>query len=772
MKRRILRAVIATLISGLSIQALAQGTSAEDYVRYVDPNIGGIGHLLQPTLPTVQLPHGMIRVAPTKKDDLLDKYLADKIEEFPVTITSHRISRAFSVMAASGPLSVERSRLASEYDHDQETTTPYAYSVLLEDHDINAGLTAAEHSVYYRFTFNRAGESHVIVRAERKGQVEILDGTTVRGFEDVDGMRCYFHAVFSKPFASSGTFTGMAVNAGSATVNGENVGAFANYTFPAPQTVDVKVGFSYVGLDQAAQNVKKEIPAWGYEQLVARGRRLWNEALGKIKVEGGTEKQKRIFYTALYRAHERMVNISEYGKYFSGYDGKVHDDGGSDFYVDDWLWDTYRCLHPLQLLIEPEKSRDMLRSYVRMYEQSGWMPSFPLYYGDHACMIGHHAASIIADAYAKGMRDFDVEKAYEGLKKNALEATMLPWANGPKTELDDVYFTKGFFPALPPDTKEWVKEVHSFERRQSVAVTLEHSYDDWCVAQLAKALNKPADYELFMKRARNYANVYNARTGFMSPKTADGSWIEPFDPKLSGGQGGRAYFAECNSWTYTWSVQHDVAGLVNLMGGRDRAVTRLNQLFNEGLNTDKFFFLGQFPDASGLNGQFAMGDEPSFHIPYLYNYVGQPWKTQKRVRQLMNVWYDDDPMGICGDEDGGAMSAWFVFSAMGFYPVTPGVAAYEIGSPLFKQVTVSLAKGKKLVVRAENVSQKNKYIQRATLNGKPLNRPWFEHSDIGNGGTLVLQMGPRPNKQWGAAPESAPPSMTAEKIVAVQGAGH
>ncbi|RPH37442.1 glycoside hydrolase family 92 protein, partial [bacterium] len=625
MKRRILRALLAVLMFGSGEQALAQGKSAADLVNYVDPNIGGIGHTLQPTLPTVQLPHGMIRVAPTKKDDLLDKYLADKIEEFPVTITSHRISRAFSIMAASGPLSVEKSRLASEYDHDHETATPYAYSVLLEDHDINAGLTVSEHSVFYRFTFNRPGDAHIVLRAERKGSVEILNATTVRGFEELDGIRCYFHAVFNQPFASSGTFAGPATNPGSGSVIGENVGAFANYSFPATQTVDVKVGFSYISLDQAAENVKKEIPAWGYEQVKARARRLWNDALGKIKVEGGTEKQKRIFYTALYRAHERMVNISEYGKYFSGYDGKVHDDGGSDFYVDDWLWDTYRCLHPLQLLIEPERSRDMLRSYVRMYEQSGWLPSFALFYGEHACMIGHHAASIIADAYLKGMRDFDVEKAYEAMKKNALEATMLPWANGQKTELDEVYFSKGFFPALPPDTKEWVKEAHPFERRQSVAVTLEHSYDDWCVAQLAKALNKTADYEQFMKRAHNYTNVYNPRTGFMSPKTADGNWIEPFDPKLSGGQGGRAYFAECNSWTYTWSVQHDVAGLVNLMGGRERTVERLNRLFNEGLNTDKFFFIGQFPDATGLNGQFAMGDEPSFHIPYLYNYVGQPW---------------------------------------------------------------------------------------------------------------------------------------------------
>jgi predicted alpha-1,2-mannosidase len=769
MKRKTLFATFAVIVLGTGVHLFAHDASAADPVTYVDPNIGGIGHVLQPTLPTVQLPHGMIRVAPMRKGDLVDKYLADKIEEFPITITSHRGSRAFSIMAATGPLVVESSRLASEYDHDQETATPYAYAVLLEDHDVEAMLTVAEHSVFYRFTFRQLGEGHVILRAERGGSVEILSSTAVRGSEDVDGVRCYFYAVFNKPFASSGTFAGSSIDSGRTSVSGKNVGTFANYRFSSVQTVDVKVGFSYISLDQAAENLKREIPGWGFDQLKARARRLWNEALSRITVAGGTEKQKRIFYTALYRANERMVNISEYGRYFSGYDGKVHDDGGTPFYVDDWLWDTFRSLHPLDLLIEPEGSRDMLRSYVRMYEQSGWMPSFALFNGERPCMIGHHAASMFADAVAKGVRDFDVEKAYEGIRKNALEATMLPWANGSKTELDDVYFTKGFFPALPPDTKEWVKEVHSFEGRQSVAVTLEHSYDDWCVAQLARALNKTADYELFMKRAHNYANVYNPHTGFMSPKTADGKWVEPFDPKLSGGPGGREYFAECNSWTYTWSVQHDIAGLVNLMGGRERAVQRLDQLFDEPLGTAKWLFIGQFPDESGLNGEFAMGNEPSFHIPYLYDYFGQPWKTQKRVRQLMNIWFDDDPLGICGDEDGGAMSSWYVFSAMGFYPVTPGRPVYDIGSPIFRQVTLTLGKGKSFIIRANRVSQKNKYIQRATLNGQPLSRPWFEHKDISNGGMLVLEMGPRPNKKWGASPADAPPSMSEEVLTAVGG---
>jgi predicted alpha-1,2-mannosidase len=741
--------------------ACGQRLQSQDPVDYVDPNIGGAGHVLQPTLPTVQLPNSMIRLAPLRTPEVLDKYLAPKIYAFPLNITSHRIADAFAIMPTSGKLSLKREAVASEYDHSQETSTPYYYSVLLETFDIQASYSVTEHAEYFRFDFTRPGDSHVILKTSKKGKLEIVGKNAVRGYEDDEGVRYFFHAVFDTPFESFGAGVRDSVIPGSPTVLGDRVSLFVNYTFASPRTVSVKIGLSYVSLEQAKENLEKEIPNWNFDAVRDRARTIWSGTLGKIKIEGGTEKQRRIFYTALYRSHERMVNISEYGKYYSGFDKKVHDDGGKDFYVDDWLWDTYRCLHSLQMLLDPAKKLDMIRSYVRMYEQGGWVPSFPLLRGDHPCMIGHHSASMIADAYLKGLRDFDVEKAYEGLRKNAMQATMLPWANGPMTELDSVYLEKGFFPALPAGEKEWVKKVHSFERRQSAAVTLEHSYDDWCLAQLAKALGKQDDYAYFMKRALNYTTLYNKKTGFITPKTADGNWVEAFDPKLSGGQGGRAYFAECNSWTYTWSVQHDVQGLMNLMGGRERFIERLNQLFNEGLSTEKFFFIGQFPDATGLNGQFAMGDEPSFHIPYLYNYAGAPWRTQKTLRQLMDVWFDDDPLGLCGDEDGGALSSWYVFNAMGFYPVTPGLPAYNIGSPIFEKVTIALGNGKEFVINARNVSAQNKYIQSALINGKPLQKPWFEHSEIANGGSLVLEMGPRPNKEWGSRPEDAPPSMSA-----------
>jgi predicted alpha-1,2-mannosidase len=324
-----------------------------------------------------------------------------------------------------------------------------------------------------------------------------------------------------------------------------------------------------------------------------------------------------------------------------------------------------------------------------------------------------------------------------------------------------VYFEKGFFPALDWGQSETVPQVTP-ERRQAVSVTIENSYDDWCVEQLAKALRKQQDAAYFGKLALNYRSVFNADIGFMAPKDADGKWVEHFDPKLGGGQGGRDYFTEVDSWLYTFGVQHDVAGLIRLMGGRDAFNAKLDQLFVEQYGTSKYSFLGQFPDATGLVGLYAQGNEPSFHIPYLYDFSGQPWKTQRRVRQLMDVWYGDGPLGIPGDDDGGETSSWYVLSAIGFYPVSPGVPAYEIGSPIFAKTVVRLGNGKLFTIVANHVSGRNKYIQSAQLNGKPLDRPWFPHSAIANGGSLVLEMGDKPNTRWGSGQEYAPPSASDE----------
>lgn len=518
------------------------------------------------------------------------------------------------------------------------------------------------------------------------------------------------------------------------------------------------MGVSFVDGQQAQKNLMSEIPAWDFESLKLQGRQKWNDALGKIKVKGGTDDQKAVFYTALYRTYERMVNISEDGRYYSGFDDTIHNDNGIPFYVDDWMWDTYRAAHPLQSMLNPDLESLKIESYVRMYEQSGWMPSFPILYGDNPCMNGHHSAAIIADAYFKGIRNFDVEKAYEGLRKNAMEATMLPWRNGPMCSLDTFYLEKGYYPALNPGEKETVSLVHPFEKRQAVALTLGHSYDDWCLAQLAKALGKDSDYKYFLKRSQNFKNLFNTETGFFAPRTADGNWVKDFDPKFSGGLGNRDYYDENNGWTYLWDVQHDILGLIKLLGGREKFVSRLDQLFIEELGKWKPDYLQQMPDATGQVGQFVMGNEPSLHIPYLYNYAGAPWKTQKRVRSLLDTWFTNSPFGIPGDEDGGGLSGFVVFSSIGIYPVTPGIPVFNIGSPVFTDVMVNLGNDKSFRIIASASSRENKYIQGAKLNGMEWNKPWLSWDDIRNGGELVLDMGSRPNYKWGAAPEDAPPS--------------
>lgn len=469
--------------------------------------------------------------------------------------------------------------------------------------------------------------------------------------------------------------------------------------------------------------------------------------MNQVKVKGGTTAQQRSFYTALYRCYERAVDITEDGQYYSGYDKQVHKDK-RPFYVDDWTWDTYLALHPLRMILNPAKEEDMLQSFVHMYEQSGWMPTFPVLFGDHACMNGFHSSVVMLDAHRKGLKNFDIEKAYEGMRKNATEATMLPWRNGPKTALDDVYHNKGYFPALRPGEKETEPVVHSFEKRQAVAVTLGGAYDDWAVAELAGDLNKKDDQRLFAPRAKNYKNLWNADKQFFLPKDGNGEWID-INVKYDGGLGGREYYDENNGWTYLWQVQQDIPGLISLMGGKDAFEKRLDQLFREPLDMSRYAFWSKFPDATGLVGQYSMGNEPSFHIPYLYNYTGAPWKTQQRIRFLLDAWFKDNIFGIPGDEDGGGMSAFVVFSSMGFYPVTPGIPEYTIGSPVFENVSIALPNKKQFTVIAHNSSVVNKYIQQAKFNGKPLNKPTFTHQQLTEGGTLELFMGPKPNKSWG-----------------------
>ena len=739
------------------------GRAKSDAVDEVDPNIGGIGRLLTATIPYVQYPYGMARLAPITAPGITDRYLADRIYGFP--------AGPAMLMASVGTADTHPEDYASEFDHDLETANPYYYAADLQTWGIKAELTVSQQAAYYRFTFPANPRAHLVLSLRQGAEIAVIGNRAVEGsagagghHESSDdtggGAKEYFYAEFSRPFDSYQTWQDDSLTH-DAKQAGNHIGFVADYKTIAAEPVEVRVGISYISVEQAHKNLQREIAGWTFDHVKTNAHDLWVRALDGIQTVGGTERQRTIFYTALYRSLGRMTDITEDGKYFSGYDHAVHDAQGHDFYVDDGTWDTFRSLHPLQLLLDPARQEDMIRSYLRMYEQSGWLPSFPAVAGDRAVMIGHHADEIILDAYEKGYRNFDVEEAYAGMRKNATEASMIPWHHGPLTTLGRVYLDKGFFPALAWGQSETVPEV-THERRQAVSVTLESSYDDWCVAELAKALGKQSDQAYFTKLAHNYENVFNPAIGFMAPKSADGNWVEHFDPRLGGGQGGRDYFTESDSWIYTFSVQHDVAGLIRLMGGRDGFNAKLDRLFVEPYGTSKSRFLNQFPDDTGLVGLYAQGNEPNFHIPYLYDFSGQPWKTQRRVRQLMDVWYGDGPQGIPGDDDGGETSSWYVLSAIGFYPVCPGSPVYEIGSPIFAKSVIRLSNGKTFTIVADHVSAQNKYIQWAQLNGKPLNKPWFRDSDIANGGTLVLEMVDKPNLQWGSAPEDAPPSMSQE----------
>lgn len=703
-------------------------------VDYVNNRIGNISHLLVPTYPTTHLPNSMLRMIPTHNE-----FTTDRMEGLALNSPSHRQGHSLLLLPYRGDVKDFDGNLKYRYDH--EKSAPYNYSVYLDDFSVGVDFAPAAKSAIYRFRFEDSDRRLILLKANGKGEIDIKDGALC-GYDNFAGIKHYFYLEFDAQPIQVDSLSHSLV--------------FAEFP-ESEDVVNVRYGISYIGVEQAKRNLYNEINDFNLEKLASQARDKWNDVLGKIKIEGGTEDQKTTFYTALYRAHERMINISEDGKYFSAYDGKVHEDNGVDFWVDDWVWDTYLALHPLQVLLNPEAQEQKLASYIRMYEQSGWIPTFPCVFGDAHCMNGNHAAGVFADALNKGLR-FDVEKAFEGMKHTVMTESMIPWYRGPKTALDDFYHENGWFPALHPGEKEEFTEVGPFEQRQAAAVTTAASYDDWCIAQLAKHLGKDEDYRFFQDRSYNYRNVFNKETHFFHPKDKDGKFIEPFDYIFSGGIGARAYFDENNAWTYNWDVRHHIQDLIDLFGGNTPFIERLDQLFVEDMKMSKWQYYALHPDATGNVGQFVMGNEPSFHIPYLYNYAGQPWKTQKRIRMLMESWFRNDLMGVCGDEDGGGMSAFYVFSALGFYPVSPGVPVYTIGSPLFDKSEIQLANGKVFTMIAHGVSWENKYIQSAKLNGAEYNKTWFTHEDVMKGGTLELFMGDRPNKKWGVGEGANPPS--------------
>lgn len=676
--------------------------------NYIDPTIGNISPLLQATRPQLHRPNQMIRVYPLRKD-----YTDDQITAFPLQVVGHNAGEVFCIKPVTDSTRWERKQL---YDHELEEIHPWYYRNWLVEDQILVEYAPGKKCGMYRFTYPAHAVHRILLSPVDKwvlnGNGEISGSSLYHGDTKV-----YLYGQFDSPYDAALTFK--------------------------DSVVALKYAISYISVAAAKVSFEQELAGKGFAEIEETARVAWHRIMNQISVEGGTEAQRRAFFTALYRCHERMVNISEEGAYYSGFDKQVHADV-RPFYVDDAAWDTYQAMHPLRMILHPHQEEDMLASYVRMYEQSGWVPQFPRLFGDHACMNGFHSTIIFFDAYRKGLHIADVEKAYEGMKKNALQATMLPWRNGRLTWLDEFYDHNGYYPALRPGEKEIIPEVDTFEKRQAVAVTLGHSYDDWALGKLAKELGHDSDALLFEKRARAYMNLWNAEKGFFMPKDEQHHWID-IDPGWDGGPGGRDYYDENNGWTYQWQVAFDIPGLIQLFGGRERFERKLDTLFHAELGRQRYQFWAKFPDATGLMGQFSMGNEPGFHIPYLYNYVGKGWKTQRMIRSLLDIWFKDNQFGIPGDEDGGGMSAFVVFSSMGFYPVTAGEPVYTIGSPVFSKVVVHLENGKDFTMVAHNCSAVNKYVQGVKMNGKERKDLFFTHEELVNGGTLELEMGDKPS---------------------------
>ena len=738
----------ALLAAMLLASSGLQGAKRE-CVDYVNPYIGNISHLLVPTFATIQLPNSLMRIYPTRGD-----YTSELLDGLPVVVTNHRERSAFRISVTQGGALKPVIRT----NWDQERVTPYSYYVEIDNNTINVSLAVSHQSAIYDFEFQNPDEPATVIVTSDNGAMNV-HGNRAEGYQQLSSnMRIFFSGEFSVKPIESGVLRDGSIHADQNRAEGRQ--SCVAFRFPAgTRKVSLRYGISLIGETQAYYNLNREQKGFNRKAVEAEGRRVWNETLGHIQIKGGTEDQKTVFYTSYYRTFERPVCLSEDGRYFSAFDGKVHFDDGMPFYTDDWIWDTYRAAHPLRALIFPKAEEDIISSYLLMAEQMGtqWMPTFPEMTGDTRRMNSNHGVAMVADALYKGLR-VDADRAFEYCRKGIEEKTLAPWCGKPAGWIDDFYKQHGYIPALREGEEETDPNVHGFEKRQPVAVTLGTSYDEWCLSRIAQWRGDEDARKKYLQLSYNYRHLWNPDTKFFHPKDQDGAFLPNFDYRFGGGLSARNAYDENNGWTYRWDVQHNLADLAHLMGGREQMVAYLDQTFAEDMGRGKREFYYHLPDQTGNIGQFTMANEPSLHIPYIYNYGGAPWKTHKRIRQCLKTWFRNDVMGIPGDEDGGGLTSFVVFSSMGFYPVTPGLPIYNIGSPLFEDVQVSLPSGKVFRIIAKNCSDTNKYIQSARLNGKQWNKPWFSHDDIKDGGTLELKMGPKPNIHWGAEEESMPPS--------------
>ena len=754
MKKNIIYSFIL-LLSVFATSINAQKTKQP--VDFVNPYIGNISHLLVPTYPTVHLPNSMLRVYPEREN-----YTGNTLAGLPLIVTSHRGSSAFNLSPYQGDLN--RAKSIIDFGYDNEVIKPYYYSVDLDDYNIHAEYALSHQSAIYYIDFNNSNEEAYLIVNTKNGELT-SDKNSISGYQNLsNNTRVYIYLETDLNPVEIGTHKGNSIDIKEKVTQGKNAYLVMKYPTNTKQ-IRVRYGVSFISTDQAKKNLAREIKNYNLEEVTQKGRDIWNSTLGKIQVAGVDEDAKTVFYTSLYRTYERMICISEDGKYFSAYDHKVHSDNGRPLYTDDWIWDTYRATHPLRIIIEPEMENDMVNSYVVMTQQmeKPWMPNFPEVTGDSRRMNSNHGVAMVADAFIKGLRGFNLEEAYNASKAAITEKTLAPWSAKPAGVLDKFYKEHGYFPSLAKDEKETAPEVHGWERRQPIAVTLGTVYDEWCLSLIAKQLGNNDESNYFSKRSLNYHKVFNPETKFFHPKDASGKFMEDLDYRFPPGIGGRDAYDENNGYVYRWDVPHNIADLVKMLGGKEAFVNELEDMYSTPLGKGKPDFYHIYADHSGNVGQFSMGNEPSMHIPYLYNYAGQPWRTQKRIHNLLKQWFRNDLMGIPGDEDGGGLTAFVVFSQIGFYPVTPGLPMYVIGTPTFQNAKLDIGNGKTFEVSAINYSPENKFIQSAKLNGKEWNKSWFSHDELMQGGKLELVMGKHPNKKWASDDNAIPPSFSMTK---------
>ena len=671
---------------------------------------------------------------------------------------------AFELMAMTGPVKLKQEERASWFSHKAEVSKPYKYQVYLADHDVTAEVVPTSRAAQFRFTFGESDDAHILLDAYNEGSMVTVDPERRRitGYARnnsggvPENFHNYFVLQFDRDFTVTRTWDENWQLSADRKSEGAHVGAVVSFETKKGEQVGVKVASSFISPEQALLNLEREVGSDSFDQTEAKARAEWEKELSRIRVSDPDQRDKRTFYSALYRMLLFPRPLHEVNKagdivHYSPYNGKVED---GYLYTDNGFWDTWRAVFPFFALMYPEFDSKVMQGLVNTYEESGWLPEWASP-GHRSVMIGSNSAIIIADTYLNGVRGYDVEKLYEAMVKNATTSEGRPRDDRGRVltavgrEGVEYYNRLGYVP-------------YDVDINENAARTLEYATADFALSRLAAALGKTEDAKKYAAQAQNYRKLYDEESGWMRGRNQDGSWATPFNPLKWGDA-----FTEGNSLHYSWSVMQDVQGLIDLMGGDEKFVDRLDSIFDTPPLYDESYYGQVIHEIREMQivdmGQYAHGNQPIQHMTYLYDWAGQPWKTQYHVRDVMQKLYSPDPDGYPGDEDNGQTSAWYVFSALGFYPVTPAVGEYAIGSPLFDRVDLTMPNGKTLTIEARNNSAENVYIQSATFNGQPHDRTFLTREALQQGGTLTFVMGPQPNKEWGSDKADAPFSMTARK---------